>query len=370
MVGVCALAVQALPSATARAQSRDVYPDYALRLSALSGQRDRQGVDRRRQLGLVSQRLDTTRASRPDERDNINTSSFAIRFAGPSADESAAFETRNHLSPEEARRTERLALWLAGDLTVDRARANDPRLATVHTDGLTFGTDARLGPRLLVGNALGTGFDRTGIGSDGWQGSRYISDTLYASAFTGKQTYLDLAVGAAWTRFDTYYGAAGAGDRGARQLYALARYSRKYATGRSVLVPYGEAGISRTGYGGYTEGGTGLACPAQSARAYHVSMGMRGQTSFATRAGRLEPHAGMDVARTMKRMSAATLAPDDGLRRSIAPSLARTARLAATTGLKWAISENATFDGQYAVTGDLGDFRPGQSVTASFKLRF
>lgn len=374
-MALCAFAWQERFALPAAAQEEAVsLPNVSERVAALSAQAARGWTQKSRQLDLVVGRLNKARTKRPDGK-NINTSSLAVSFIGRNGrheTKTTMLQTSDLLAPDKARQTDRLGVWFAGDVKVDSLRAGNPRLATVHTDGITFGTDARLGPNLLVGNAIGTAFDRTGVGEDGSLRSLAIADTLYASTFLSTDTYLDVAVGAAWTDFTSRYGAAdAAGSRDARQLYATARYSREFRRGRLTLRPYGEAGTSQTYFGRYGEDASDLTCPSQSALFRHFSFGMRAETALDTSLGMLRPHAKFEVSRTTKRRSGATIAwseAADAYR--LSPAVEYQNTFVAQTGLKWQISDRATLDGEYRLSSGLAEFEPQQKITASFNLRF
>ncbi|TWG90395.1 hypothetical protein L598_000700001520 [Mesorhizobium sp. J18] len=336
--------------------------------AAISGQIGKGASNRTRQLDLVNNRLDTTRALRPGGS-NANSSSLAIRFNGKDAEKSAALEAKNYIAPEKARRTRRLAVWMAGDVMVDSARAQDPHLATVYTNGLVIGADARLGPRLLVGNAVGTAFDRTGIGGEGSLRSRYISNTFYGSVFTTAHTFLDFALGASHSDYSSRYGHADQ-DRAATQVFGLARYSREFRRDRFRFRPYGQAALSRTGLGRYDGPATGY-CGTQSTDTMKLTLGMEGDTSIVTSAGKLRPHAGFEMTRVTKHTSGGVITIDDGSDDYVfAASTSASGNMVASTGIDWSINDRTTFNARYGVSTDVVDFSPQQTISASFKLRF
>ena len=336
--------------------------------AAISGQVGKGASNRTRQLDLISGRLDRTRALRLSGR-NANSSSLAIRFNGRNAEKSAALEAKNYIAPEKARRTRRLAVWMAGDLLVDSARAQDPRLATVYTNGLVIGADARLGPRLLIGNAVGTAFDQTGLGEDGSLRSRYISNTFYGSIFTAADTFLDFALGASRSDYSSRSGHADQG-RAATQVFGLARYSREFRRKQFRFRPYGQARLSRTGFGRY-DGSAALYCGTQSTNTLKLTLGVEGDTSITISAGKLRPHASFQMTQVTKHNSGSIIASvgggDDYV---LASSSDASGNVVASTGIDWTINERTTFNARYGVSTDIIDFSPRQTISAGFRLRF
>ncbi|WP_163265783.1 autotransporter outer membrane beta-barrel domain-containing protein [Chelativorans alearense] len=345
-------------------------------LAALSRQRGKSIASANRQLELVRNRLEGTRGPRLDGR-NVNASSLAMRFAGGSKKKGAAFETKHLLAPEKARRTRRRAAWLGGNVTLDSARAENPRLAALYTNGLTFGADMRLGPRLLVGNAVGAAFDRIPFGADGSLGTYYLSNTLYGSLTTSRDTFLDVALGASRSEFSGNYGAAGqsaTGRRAANQFYGQARYSRRFERDRVRVRSYGQAKLLHTRLGNYREKGDGARLSqSRSIASLELTLGVRGETTVTANVGKLTPHAVLEVSRAARRTSRAvvtSLDEETGDSHVIASSRGQSGRLTARTGLNWAISDSATLKGEYSVSSGMAEFVPQQKVTASFKLKF
>ncbi|MCT7377442.1 autotransporter outer membrane beta-barrel domain-containing protein [Chelativorans salis] len=372
MVATFALAAGAPPAATEDGTAIGLSDT----LAALSRQRGKSVKSANRQLELVRDRLANTRGPRLNGR-NINASSLAMRFAGGSKKDSAAFETKHLLAPKKERRTRHRAAWLGGDVMLDSARAENPRLAALYTNGLTFGADARLSSRLLVGNAVGAAFDRTPFGADGSLGTYYLSNTLYGSLTTSTETFLDVALGASRSEFSGDYGAAGgsaSGRRSANQFYGQARYSHRFERNRVRVRSYGQAKLLHTRLGDYVENGDGAHLgQAQSMGSLELTFGVRGETSVMSSVGKLTPHAVLEMSRTARRASSAVVtsldeATDDN--HVIASSSAQSGRLTARTGLNWAISDDATFKGEYSVSSGMAEFRPRQKVTARFKLKF
>jgi len=339
---------------------------------ALSGQKAKSASNPVRQLGLVRGRLDGTRGARVEGR-NVNASSFALRFSGSSAEKSAAYETKNLLAPEKERRTRRGAVWFGGDVTLDSARAEDPRLATVYTNGVVFGADTRLGRNLLVGNAVGMAFDRTGIGSEGSLQTRTLSDTLYASLTTAPDTYLDVMLGASRTEFlnDLGVESFSSSERFADQAFGMARFGRQFERDRLRLRPYGQASYLRTRLSSYeVEGEETYSIDPYAAGSLEFTVGLRGETSRKTKIGKVAPNAVLEVSRALKRSSASVVSSIEGTEEVAAPSSHHSGRVSARTGLNWTITDRASVSGNYSVSSAIGDFDAEQQVSASFKLKF
>jgi len=339
---------------------------------ALSGQKAKSTSNPVRQLGLVGGRLDGTRTVRMDGR-NLNGSSFALRFSGGSAEDSAAYETKNLLAPEKERRTRRSAVWFAGDVTLDSKRAEDPRLATVYTDGVVFGADTRLGRSLLVGNAVGMAFDKTGIGSQGSLETRALSDTLYASLATSPDTYLDVMLGASRTEFlnDLGVAALSSSERFADQAFGMARFSRQFQHNQLRLRPYGQARYLRTQLSAYdVKGDETYSVDAFAAGSLQFTMGLRGETSRKTKTGKVAPKVVLEISRALKRNSGSVVTSTDGIEEVAAASSHRSGRVLARTGIDWTITDAASVSGEYSVSTPLRDFEAEQHLSASFKLTF
>jgi len=345
---------------------------FSANLDALSGQEAKSASDPARQLGLVGGRLESTRGARIEGR-NVNASSFALRFSGSSAEKSAAYETKNLLAPEKERRTRRTAVWFGGDVTLDSARAEDPRLAAVYTNGIAFGADTRLGRDLLVGNAVGMAFDRTGIAAEGSLQTRSFSDTLYASLTTAPDTYLDVMAGGSHTAFRNDLGVEtfSSAERSATQAFGLARFSRNFERKRLRLRPYGQARYLHTRLSGYSvEGNDTYSVKPYSSDSYELTLGLRGETSAKTRAGKVAPNAVLEVSRAFKRDSGSVVSSMEGAEEVAAPATDHSSRLSARTGINWTITDRASVSGAYSVSSTIGDFNAEQQVSARFKLKF
>ncbi|WEX10100.1 autotransporter outer membrane beta-barrel domain-containing protein [Chelativorans sp. AA-79] len=340
--------------------------------AALSGQKAKSASTPERQLGLVGGRLESTRGARVEGR-NVNASSLALRFSGGSAEKNVAYETKHLLAPEKARRTRRTAVWFGGDVTLDSERAESPRLAAVYSNGLAFGVDTRFGPRLLVGNAVGMAFDRTGIGTSGSLETRSLSDTLYASLTTARNTYLDVMLGASRYAFHDELAAASisAGRRSASQAFGLARFSRQFERNRLRLRSYGQARYRHTRLSGYAmRGEETYSVEPYTSGSLELTAGLRGETVARTRIGRLAPHAVLEVSRSLKRTSGTVMTSVDGAEEVAAPSSGHSGKLSARTGLNWTITDRASINGEYSLSSAFDDPDVKQRVTARFKLTF
>lgn len=344
--------------------------DPAVNLAALSAQRDKTASAASRQLGLVQGRLDGTRGLRVEGR-NIHSSSLAIRFTGRSKEKSAAFETRHLLAPEKERRTRRGGVWFAGDVTLDSARAEDPRRSGVYSNGVAFGGDLRLNPRLLIGNATGAAFGRTGFGAEGTLTAQSLSNTLYGSLTTSRDTYLDLAIGASHGSFlDGQSGAASpfSGNGSANQFFGQARYSRKLERGRFRFRSYGQADFQKMKLDTSRRAGTGEPTSGSaSSEQLNFALGIRGETSARMRKGTMTPHVTVEVSRTTQRTSAVA---EGSAERAMTFSRSRSGKVSARTGLDWAISDRANMRAEYSLSSVMADFHPQQKVSARFKLSF
>ncbi|MFC6488207.1 autotransporter outer membrane beta-barrel domain-containing protein [Nitratireductor sp. GCM10026969] len=338
--------------------------------AVLSGLRTRSIKNAERHLDLIGGRLERTRGTRLDGR-NLNASTLAMRFSGDTPENSATFETRRLLAPEKERRTRRTAVWFGGNVTLDSARAEKPRFATVYTDGLAFGVDTRFGRRLLVGNAVGMAFDRTGIGDGGTLATRYLSNTLYGSLTTATDTYLDVAVGASRGTFRRQDGTGffDAGGSPATQVFGLARHSRTFRRDKLRFRSYGQAKYLQT-YFGSCRTPSGVYFASSTAQSLELTLGLRGETSRRTNLGKVSPHAVLEISRTMKSRSGTTLTFAESIEDLAAASTSRSGKLSARTGLNWALSDSTTINGEYAISSALGEFNARQKVTASFKLKF
>lgn len=329
-----------------------------------------------RQLELVTGRLAGTREHRIRGR-NVNASSLAMRFAGGSPQDSAAFETGRYLAPAKDRETRRMGIWFGGDVTLDSRRAEDPRRAAIFTDGLAMGTDIRLRPSLLVGNAVGAAFDKTGFGDSGSLRSTYLSDVLYGSLTTSQRTYLDVALGASRSGFANRYGdeqTTLSGYRSGSQVFGLARFSRQFEHDKLRLRPYGQARVQRSRFGAYAaDGGNSGAhlWRPRTASMFTLSLGLRGEASAMTRLGRLSPHTNLEISRTAKYMSGAYgTAPEGNALLETKASSSGSSTFTARTGLDWTISKGASVNGQYVLSSRLDTFSPKQEVKAKFELAF
>jgi outer membrane autotransporter protein len=340
--------------------------------AVLAGQRAKSAANPERQLGLVRSRLESTRGARVEGR-NVNSSTLAMRFSGGSSERSAAYETKHLLAPEEARRTRRSAIWLGGDVTLDSERAEDPRRAALYTNGIAFGADTRIGDRLLVGNAVGMAFDRTGIGAEGSLQTRTLSDTLYGSLTTSRDTYLDMMLGVSRSDFRNDLGtdALSTGARSATHTFGMARFSREFRREQVRVRPYGQARYQRSHLSAYSaEAEETYRFAPYASDALELTLGVRSDTSTRTRRGKVAPHATLEVSRTVKRSTGAVVSSIEGIEDVATPSHDRSSRLSARTGLNWTITDRASVNGEYSVSSSLGGFETKQQVSARFKLKF
>ncbi|WP_265516668.1 autotransporter outer membrane beta-barrel domain-containing protein [Nitratireductor luteus] len=344
------------------------------RRAAFSRQNATATKGRMRQLGLVNKRLTGTRDQRLRGR-NAHSSELAVRFRGGIAKKSAVLETEKHIAAEKDRRTERIAVWFGGDLLVDGRREHDPRASILHTNGIVFGADMRLGPRLLVGNAIGTGFDRSAFGRTGSLGSRYISDTLYASYFTSANSYLDLALGAAAMDFSTAYddfGSGAAGRRNGTQMFASARYSRDFRHGRRTLRPYGQTAISWSNFDGYVyQGAHTLRHEARSSYQAAFTAGISASRTFTSRLGTFQPRAKVEMQWRRTRNSRSSIHfESDGERFSTAATGRTAGSFSFSAGMDWSLGKHTSAGASYKLSAGFTDDAPKQTLGAKLRMKF
>ncbi|WP_157019538.1 autotransporter outer membrane beta-barrel domain-containing protein [Mesorhizobium xinjiangense] len=366
-----ALGVLAQAGQAAAQDVASIEPLAADRIAAFTRQKDDAANARTRQLGLVAARLRQTRSARPNGR-NAHASSLAVRFTG--AGDGAVFDTANHIAPEKERRTDRLAVWFAGDLTVDGARHENARASTLYSNGVLAGSDVRVGPHLLLGNAVGFGFGRTAFGETGSLGTRYLSDTAYGTIFTGRDSYLDLALGAATMDHSTAYdGATGGGRRGGKQVFAGTGYSRSFRHRRLTIRPYGQSRLSWSAFDRSTRSvADGCAGPARQTYRASITAGVSGERPFTHSAGRFRPHADarMEWSRARTRFGA-RLAGADDIGDGHGAIAETAARLNLTAGVDWTVSDEATLATSYNLSTDLlENTEREQTLGARFSMKF
>lgn len=336
--------------------------------AATQRQQAEAAAGRTRQLSLVMERLDTTRALRLDGH-NANTGAVALRFAGEGPENKAVFDMRDHLAPEKVRRTQRLAVWFAGDVALDSTRAADGRASLVHSDGVAMGADARLSPRLIVGNTVGTGFDRVRIGEKGSLAARYLSQTVYGSFFTGADSYLDVTLGGALMDFSSALDAPGDGGRRAgHQLFGAARYSHDFTHDKTTIRPYGRLRLARSTLDGHGERGSAPGQAMHRTDETRIALGLGTQTAIERVPGTLRPRADVELAWTRKRERGGVIG--DAADASPAAETARRS-VSMTAGFDWAMDERTHLDAGYNISAAADSEDPArQSVNAGLRLRF
>src|SRR5690606_1730620 len=99
----------------------------------------------------------------------------------------------------------------------------------------------------------------------------------------------------------------------AHQVFGQVRFSRQYRADRLKLRSYGQANFARTRLNDYSSTGTGVhSCGTQTADSLELTFGMRGETSSNTRAGRLSPHAVLELSRNITRVGGVAVTGADG----------------------------------------------------------
>ncbi|WP_295814740.1 autotransporter outer membrane beta-barrel domain-containing protein [uncultured Nitratireductor sp.] len=310
-----------------------------------------------RQLSIVRERLANTRRLRAR---GGNAEAILMRLHVKRRDHN---ETRSKLldtgkvtAEEKLRRTPRLARWMGGEAVLSQARTNDPRASALSTKGVAFGADYRVNPRLLIGHAMGMAYDRSPLSTDMTYSARMFSETLYGTVFTGNETYLDFAVGAARSRFsgrvdDGTRTPGASGDR----VFAMLRASRVFTHDVLSLRGYGEGRFSQMHFNGTADG--------LRDGATRMTLGLTGETKISTRRGRLTPHAGLEWSLLRKEGTV----PGETLP---AHRLEESAKITATAGFDWALNPRATLKADYGLTADPRAHTRKQTVKTHFTLRF
>lgn len=306
---------------------------------------------------------------------NANSSSVSVRLKD-GARGSGVIDTGRYTPPEPWRRSDRIAVWASGDVVVEGGRLEDARNALVHSPGVAVGTDVRIGSH-VIGNAIGTAFDTTAVGASGAVGSRYFSDSVYGSFSTSENTFLDVGVGAAVSDLSSDRCVGCGTDRRHRtadQVFAGARYSGRLEGEGIALRPYGEARVSRSAYHDSAEAGTAGARHGQSSvRATDLTIGLSGESTLESPAGRLRPRAGLKVSRSYTRTSGGAIVStgtDGEQSYSVPATLDGRDSFAIGTGLGWSVGSRTSVDAEYRLNSDVTDFDPHQSIRARLKVRF
>ncbi|HSI43009.1 MAG TPA: autotransporter domain-containing protein [Methylotenera sp.] len=148
-------------------------------------------------------------------------------------------------------------MWVAGDLDYSSINLAGNK-NSFHSKGITLGFDASVSKNLLVGTALGYGYDRNTMDD---LGSKTISDQKTAAVYSSYQTAsafrLDTLLGYGELDFDNKRYANGllAGQRSGYSYFGGLKASQAYQIGRIKIQPYLKTDLSQIKLDSYKERG-------------------------------------------------------------------------------------------------------------------
>ena len=208
------------------------------------------------------------------------------------------------------------AAWTAGSLQVG---ATDPKAGGrgfgFHSNGVTFGTDGRLGRDLTLGIGFGLAHEQADAASDGTANAAdSIGATAYASYRPSKTVFVDAMAGHGSLKMQSArrFGERGsiAADRRASEWFASLAAACQLRMAGTDIAPYTRLDVLRAGLRGYTEtsgGADALQFERQNLPSLKVAVGVTGSSRIETRFGHLSPIGKVEWRHEMERMDSAPM---------------------------------------------------------------
>lgn len=153
-------------------------------------------------------------------------------------------------------------VWASGTVGFGRLQNDNSFDNRFTTSGLTLGFDRRILDDLKAGMAVGLGFERTDVGTDGSRiDANSFDATLYASWRFLPHTYLDVAGGYGALRFDSKRWSSDgnvmlSGGRSGRDVFGTVGISHVSKWDGFRLLSYGRLDVVRASLDGYSETGS------------------------------------------------------------------------------------------------------------------
>ena len=152
-------------------------------------------------------------------------------------------------------------LWVAGDIDYSSINLSGNK-NTFHSKGISLGLDRSVSKSLLVGAAIGYGYDKNKIDD---LGSKTASDqktgSLYLSYQTASDFRLDTLLGYGELGFDIrrYSGGLLTAKRAGSSIFGSLKVSRAFLFNKIKLQPYLKTDLSQTKLDAYSESGSSSA---------------------------------------------------------------------------------------------------------------
>ncbi len=214
------------------------------------------------------------------------------------------------------RRGEVAAAWSAGSLQVGDT---DPRAGAggfgFRSNGVTLGTDARLGSSLTLGVGLGLAHERAGAAHDATSNSAdSVGAAAYASYRPSKHMFVDAMAGYGDLKMNSArrYGERGriAAERRASEWFASLAAACQLQMAGTDFAPYTRVDVLRAALRGYTEAdgsADALQFERQNLPSLKLAVGVTGTSRIQTRFGHLTPIGKVEWRHEMERMDAAPI---------------------------------------------------------------
>ncbi|MBA3695460.1 MAG: autotransporter domain-containing protein [Methylotenera sp.] len=152
-------------------------------------------------------------------------------------------------------------LWVAGDLDYSSINLSGNK-NTFHSKGISLGLDRSVAKSLLIGAAIGYGYDKNKIDELGSKTSSIQkTGSLYLSYQTDSHFRLDSLLGYGELEFDNsrYMGSLLIGERSGTTTFGSLRVSKTFLLNKIKIQPYFKTDMSQTKLDAYRESGSNLA---------------------------------------------------------------------------------------------------------------
>lgn len=152
-------------------------------------------------------------------------------------------------------------LWVAGDIDYSTINLTGNK-NTFHSKGITLGFDANVSKNLLIGTAIGYGYDKSKIDDiDSKTVSNQKTGSLYLSYQTASDFRLDTLLGYGDLEFDNrrYAGGLLTGQRSGNSIFGGLKLSRAYLFNKIKVQPYLKTDFSQVNLEAYKERGSSSA---------------------------------------------------------------------------------------------------------------
>ena len=197
-----------------------------------------------------------------------------------------------------------IGIWAVGNLDYGRIAVAGASNA-FSTQGITFGLDLQVDKHLIVGAALGYGFDNTTIDTFGTNvKSNQFSFSAYSVYQPAKDWFVDaiMGYGNLNTKNNRYSSAASSifsADRNGSTVYGSLGLGNIITLNKAKIEPYARAGYTSINLNAYTEGSNSVALAYDKSRLINGSLaaGLLVSEDFAVQGGTITPSAKLQVKR-------------------------------------------------------------------------